>query len=104
ADTGTDTAWASSLAWVSASSRCTSPSKRPSVAAKPLLVVATAEYPSETRILAEPTSQALGISRGLPGTWRSRNADDMPRTLAKPAAAACHGWGMDELMLLGEER
>jgi uncharacterized protein (DUF983 family) len=30
--------------------------------------------------------------------------DDMPGTLAKPANAACHRRGMDELMLLGEER
>jgi hypothetical protein len=45
----------------------------PSVAAKPPLVVAMAANPIACRTLAEPGSQALGISSGVPGVWRARN-------------------------------
>jgi len=47
-----------------ASSRVTDPSSRPSVAAKPLLVVARAANPSEASSLADPRSHGLGISSG----------------------------------------
>ena len=37
------------------------------MAAKPPLVVAMASNPSEANRAADPMSQALGISRGVPG-------------------------------------
>ena len=43
------------------------------MAAKPPLVVARASNPSEANRTAEPTSHALGMSRGVPGTCNERN-------------------------------
>ena len=43
------------------------------MAANPPLVVASASNPSEANRTAEPTSQALGMSSGLPGTCSERN-------------------------------
>src|SRR6266536_153251 len=63
-----------SAAWRSACSRVTVPSRRPRVAAKPLLVVASARYPRVASIRAEPMSHGLGMSSGRPGWCRSRNA------------------------------
>ena len=37
------------------------------MAAKPLLVVASASKPSEAMSLAEPMSHGLGMTSGLPG-------------------------------------
>ena len=68
ADTGTSVAETRARACSSASSRVTDPSSRPSVAANPLLVVASAANPSEASNLAEPWSQALGMRSGR-GPW-----------------------------------
>jgi hypothetical protein len=68
AETGTVAAAEIAAACPSASSRVTEPSSLPSVAAKPLLVVASAENPSHSSSLAEPASHGLGISSG-PGPW-----------------------------------
>src|SRR5690242_14753509 len=51
-------------AWAIASSRVTFPSRRPRVAANPLLVVARAAKPSEANSFAEPRSHGLGSSSG----------------------------------------
>ena len=56
-----------------ASSRVTLPSRRPSVAAKPLLVVASAPNPSAASTRAEPASHGFGSNSGSPGTCRARN-------------------------------
>src|SRR5438105_5089742 len=73
AETGTTpTALTITAALASASSFRAVPSRRPSEAANPLLVVATARKPSETRSLAEPASQALGISSGSGPSWSAR--------------------------------
>ena len=73
AETGTSTAPASSPACASTSSLVMAPSRRPRVAAKPPLVVAIASKPREANNAADPMSQALGMSSGVPGTWRERN-------------------------------
>jgi hypothetical protein len=65
ADTGTSTAAAMARPCAKASSRVTDPSRRPSVAANPPLVVASAWNPREARSLAEPTSHGFGMSRGV---------------------------------------
>ena len=53
-----------SPAWVSASSRVTSPSSLPSVAAHAALEVASASNPSACMMAAEPPSQTLGMTKG----------------------------------------
>src|ERR1700754_3146568 len=83
ADTGTSLADAIWAAWVIASSRVTEPSRRPSDAAKPLLVVARASKPSarkgaggadiprvgdEQRGARPVQLQKAGRERGLVGT------------------------------------
>ncbi len=74
AETGSGVAAAIAAACPSASSRVTAPSGRPSVAAKPPLVVASAAKPSDASSRADPTSQGLGRSSG-PGPWcRARKA------------------------------
>ncbi|GEL19528.1 hypothetical protein PA7_33650 [Pseudonocardia asaccharolytica DSM 44247 = NBRC 16224] len=50
------------------------PSSLPRVAAKPLLVVASAGKPSAASSRAEPASHGLGMSSGRPGTWSARKA------------------------------
>src|ERR1700761_9530658 len=72
ADTGTSLADAIWAAWVIASSRVTEPSRRPSDAAKPLLVVARASKPSAASRRAEPISHGLGMSSGAPGRCSSK--------------------------------
>ena len=64
------TAAETTAACSSASPRVTEPSSLPSVAAKPLLVVASAGKPSHSSSLAEPASHGLGINSG-PGPWCS---------------------------------
>src|SRR3954465_5841676 len=71
--TGIDTAFARRRVCSTTSSRVTSPSARPSVNAKPELVVASALKPSSSSIRAEPTSHGFGITNGSP-SWRARNA------------------------------
>src|SRR5215472_14100472 len=56
------------MAW----SRVTDPSGWPSVAAKPLLVVASASKPISARIRADPRSHGFGSSSGWPGRCRAR--------------------------------
>ena len=73
AETGMSTAPASSPAWVRTSSLVMAPSRRPRVAAKPPLVVAMASNPSEANRAADPMSQALGMSSGVPGVCSARN-------------------------------
>lgn len=78
AATGTSTADASGSQCASASSWVTWPSRRPRVAAKPLLVLAIASKPSDASSRAEPASQALGCSSG-PSPWcSSRNRPALP--------------------------
>jgi hypothetical protein len=48
------------------SSRVTSPSCRPSVKAKPALVVASASNPSAPNTFAEPASHGFGMTNGDP--------------------------------------
>ena len=55
------------------SASVTRPSSRPSVAACPPLVVATAENPTNANNLAVPRSHALGRSSGASAWWSARN-------------------------------
>src|ERR1700749_2582292 len=73
AETGSSVAATIAAAWARASSRLTEPSRRPSVAAYPELVVGSAWKPSEASSLAEPWSHGFGSSSGFPGRCRSRN-------------------------------
>jgi hypothetical protein len=73
ADTGSSPAATIDALWASASSRVTEPSRRPSVAAKPLLVVASASNPSDASSLAEPASHALTSSSGSSAWCNCRN-------------------------------
>ncbi len=66
ADTGSGVAATIAAEWASASSRVTELSTRPSVAANPLLVVASASKPSEASSFADPASHGFGMSRGSP--------------------------------------
>ena len=59
--------------WSQLSSSVTFPSRRPRVNAKPELVVAIAWKPSASKTLADPASQAFGMTKGGPA-WRARNA------------------------------
>ena len=68
------------------------PSMRPSVKAKPELVVASALKPSASRTRAEPASQGFGITNGSP-SWRARKSaafwsweETWPATLTKALA------------------
>ncbi|SRR5712691_572553 len=70
AETGRVVAAAIAAACPSACSLLAEPSGRPNVAAKPLLVVASAGKPSHSRSLAEPASHGFGISSG-PLPWCS---------------------------------
>src|SRR5580704_15637268 len=72
AETGMSTARVRSPEWASTSSRVIAPSRRPRVTAKPPLVVAMAAQPMEAKRRAEPSSHALGMRSGVPGTWRAR--------------------------------
>src|SRR4051794_10115758 len=67
------TAFDSSAVCSITSSRVTSPSARPSVNAKPELVVASALKPSSSSMRAEPASQGFGITNGSP-SWRARKS------------------------------
>ena len=51
----------------------TPPSRRPSVKAKPELVVASASKPSAARTRAEPASHGFGMTNGSP-SWSALNA------------------------------
>src|SRR4051794_14858831 len=88
AETGRSVAAAIAAAWPIASSRVTPPSSRPSVAAWPLLVVASASKPSEPSRTAEPASHGLGMSSGAPGRWSSRKR------------AAFSAWALIALLLV----
>src|SRR3954452_6246076 len=68
--TGIETAFASRRVCSITSSSVTSPSARPSVNAKPELVVANALKPSSSSMRAEPASQGLGMMNGSP-SWRA---------------------------------
>src|SRR5438067_8502154 len=72
ADTGSSVAATIVAACDSASSLVTDPSRRPRVAACPLLVVASASNPSDASSLAAPASHALGISNGASRWCNSR--------------------------------
>ncbi len=72
ADTGRSVAATMTAAWTRASSLLTEPSFRPSVAAKPELVVASASNPSDASSLAEPRSHGFGSRRGSPARCRDR--------------------------------
>ncbi len=63
--TGSGVASAIAVPCTSASWRVTRPSRRPSVAAKPLLVVARAVKPSDANSRADPRSHGLGITNGF---------------------------------------
>src|SRR5450432_2100815 len=54
------------VAWETTSSSVVCPSCRPSVNAKPELVVATALKPKAANTRADPASHALGITNGSP--------------------------------------
>src|SRR5919201_976713 len=71
------------------SSSAAPPSSRPSVNAKPELVVARAGKPSDSSTRAEPTSQGFGITNGAP-RWSAANRSaciDTEDDLATFAAA-----------------
>ena len=88
-----DIAAAIVAAWAIASSRVTDPSRRPRVAAKPLLVVARAWNPSQASSRADPWSQGLGSSRGRPGWCTAASSPPCSTTCwrAPPAAQATAG-------------
>src|SRR3954471_17566686 len=67
------TAPASNAVCAITSSRVTSPSARPSVNAKPELVVASALKPSSASIRAEPASHGFGMTNGSP-EWSALNS------------------------------
>src|SRR3954449_12170077 len=69
--TGIDTARASRRVCSTTSSSVTSPSARPSVNAKPELVVASALKPSSSSMRAEPASHGFGMTKGSP-SWSAR--------------------------------
>src|SRR3954466_8864659 len=71
--TGIDTARASRRVCSTTSSSVTSPSARPSVNAKPELVVASALKPSSSSMRAEPASHGFGMTNGPP-PGRARNS------------------------------
>ncbi len=73
AETGRLVAATIAAACPSASSRVTAPSRRPSVAANPPLVVASAAKPSEASSRAEPASHGFGSSSGSGPSCRARN-------------------------------
>src|SRR5215471_9197225 len=72
AETGSSVAATIAAACARASSRLTEPSRRPSVAANPELVVASAWKPREASNAADPRSHGFGSSSGFPGRCRSR--------------------------------
>ncbi len=90
--TGSGVAAASAAVWAIASSAVTPPSRRPSVAANPELVVAMAANPSEANSFAEPASQAFGITSGSPGRCRARNVARVSSIVIPPSSRA-PGWG-----------
>ena len=65
-ETGRSVAASSTATCSITSSSVTSPSNRPSVKAKPALVVASALKPSAVSTFADPASQGLGITNGSP--------------------------------------
>ena len=73
AETGSSVAATIAAACPRASSRLTEPSRRPSVAANPELVVASAWKPSAASSFADPWSHGFGSSSGSPGRCSSRN-------------------------------
>src|SRR5919198_146500 len=73
AETGRSVAATIEAACASASRRVTVPSSRPSVAAWPLLVVASAWKPSQASSLADPASHGFGSSSGRWSWCRARN-------------------------------
>src|SRR5918992_1980195 len=93
-ETGRSVARSRARACSTTSSRLTSPSDRPSVAAKPPLVLASAWKPSFARAWADPASQGLGITNGSP-SCKARNAspfsscDGVIRPRAAGSAADC---------------
>ena len=76
AETGKGVASTIVRACARASSRVIAPSasRRPSVNAKPALVVASASKPSPARIRAVPTSQGLGMTKAPARRCRAQNA------------------------------
>ena len=84
ADTGRSVAATIAAACSIASARVTDPSCRPSVVAKPLLVVASASKPSDASSRAEPASHGLGMSSGVPGTCSAANARARSAALTGP--------------------
>ena len=71
--TGDEVAASSAATWAATSSIVAPPSRRPSVKAKPELVVASARKLSASSTRAEPASQGFGIRNGSP-SWRAANA------------------------------
>jgi hypothetical protein len=69
---GTSTAPTSDSTCCTTSSRVVRESRRPSVNAKPELVVARASKPSPSSTRADPASQGFGITNGSPA-WRAWN-------------------------------
>src|SRR3954464_439528 len=90
------TAPASAAVCATTSSSVTSPSARPSVNAKPELVVASALKPSSSSIRAEPASHGFGMTNGSP-SWRARKALLVSCKLmlvgGDRALVALHVWG-----------
>src|SRR5438128_12400688 len=74
AEMGTSTARAIVRACARASSRVTDPSSRASVAAKPLLVVASALKPAAASSVAEPASHGFGSRSGRSPSCSERKA------------------------------
>ena len=76
------------------SSRVAAPSRRPSVKAKPELVLASALKPRPARTFAEPTSHGLGMTNGSPSCSARKSAPfwccvgGMPHMMRAPTADA----------------
>ena len=92
AETGRRVAATMAAACPSTSSRVTSPSMRPSVAAKPPLVVASAAKPSEASSRADPASHGLGQQQRL-GALMQGAEDPRPLGLHLGWAAGLIGTG-----------
>jgi hypothetical protein len=80
-------------ACATAPSRRTLPSRRPSEAAKPPLVVASALKPSQASSRAEPMSQGFASSRGRSELWTSKNPQQCRS--GRPRRVRAYGVGAD---------
>src|SRR5215212_7650647 len=78
---GRSVTWSSAATCAATSSSVTPPSSRPSVNAKPELVVASALKPSASKTRAEPASQGFGMTKGCP-SWSARKCSPFARCLA----------------------